>query len=125
MLQEDQLGGITHHLSPYSLKEVNTKCLGCDRYIHKKDLPHPTDIIFSLKAIRPYLNRKTQEWNHPEKQGYFHLNIECLQKHDSTIEMRQATITDDMFMRLSQQQLQFLQNQGILEHVTRNKRATI
>ena len=101
------------------------KCIGCDKYIFKKDYPHPTDLMFTLKAIRPYLSPYTHQWNHPEKQGYFHLDLGCLQKHDQTIEMRQATITDQMFMQLSQQQLQYLQNEGILEHITRNKRSTI
>lgn len=101
------------------------KCIGCDKYIFKKDYPHPRDLMFTLKAIRPYLSPYSHQWKHPEKEGYFHLSLSCLQKHDKTIEMRQATITDQMFMQLSQQQLQFLQNEGILEHITRNKRSTI
>ena len=101
------------------------KCIGCDKYILKKDYPHPTDLMFTLKAIRPYFSPHTHNWHHPEKQGYFHLDLRCLQKHDQTIEMRQATITDQMFMQLSQQQLQYLHNEGILEHTKRNKRSTI
>ena len=101
------------------------KCIGCDKYILKKDYPHPTDLMFTLKTIRQYLSPHTHNWHHPEKQGYFHLDLRCLQKHDQTIEMRQATITDQMFMQLSQQQLQYLHNEGILEHITRNKRSTI
>ena len=100
------------------------KCISCGKYIFKKDFPHPTDLMFTLKAIRPYLNPHTLRWDQPEKQGFFHLSLNCLQKHDQTIEMRQATITDQMFMQLSQQQLQYLHNEGILEHITRNKRAT-
>ena len=71
--------------------------------MHRKNYPHPRDLIFTLKAIRPFLNTKTQQGVHPEKTGYFYLNIACLQKHDQTIEIRNATITDDMFMKLSQQ----------------------
>ena len=88
------------------------KCIGCNKWINKKDYPHPRDLLFTLKAIRPFLNRKTQEWVHPEKNGYFHLEIKCLQMHDPTIELRQATITDDTFLKLSQQQLQFLAGNG-------------
>ena len=97
------------------------KCIGCNKWINKKDYPHPRDLLFTLKAIRPFLNRKTQEWVHPEKNGYFHLEIKCLQMYDPTIELRQATITDDTFLRLSQQQLQFLAGNGLLEHVVSNK----
>ena len=43
------------------------KCIGCNKWINKKDYPHPRDLLFTLKAIRPFLNRKTQEWVHPEK----------------------------------------------------------
>ena len=97
------------------------KCIGCNKWINKKDYPHPRDLLFTLKAIRPFLNRKTQEWVHPEKNGYFHLEIKCFQMHDPTIELRQATITDDTFLKLSQQQLQFLAGNGLLEHVVSNK----
>ena len=84
------------------------KCIGCNKWISKKDYPHPRDLLFTLKAITPYLNRKTQEWDQTEKNGYFHLDLKCLQMHDATIELRQVTITDDTFLKLSQQQLQFL-----------------
>ena len=82
-------------------------------------------MLFTLKTIRPFLNRKTQEWVHPEKNGYFHLDIRCLQMHDSTIEIRQATMTDDNFMMLSQQQIEYLSATGILEHVVTNKEKTL
>ena len=49
------------------------KCIGCNKWISKKDYPHPRDLLFTLKAIRPYLNRKTQEWVHPEKKATFTL----------------------------------------------------
>ena len=88
------------------------KCIGCNKWINKKDHPHPKDLMFTLKAIRPFLIQKTQEWVHPEKNGYFHLDIKCLQMHDSTIEMRQVTITDENFLMLSQQQLEFLSAEG-------------
>ena len=101
------------------------KCIGCNKWISKKDYPHPRDLLFTLKAIRPYLNRKTQEWVHPKKNGYFHLDIKCLQMHDATIELRQATITDDTFLKLSQQHLQFLAGNGLLEHVVSNKEKTM
>ena len=101
------------------------KCIGCNKWISKKDYPHPRDLLFTLKAIRPYLNRKTQEWVHPEKNGYFHLDIKCLQMHDPTIELRQATITDDTFLKLSQQHLHFLAGNGILEHVVSNREKTM
>ena len=45
--------------------------------------------------------------------------------HDSTIEMRQVTITDENFLMLSQQQLEFLSAEGILEHMVKNKEKTL
>ena len=107
------------------LDRTRYKCIGCNKWINKKDNPHPRDMLFTLKAIRPFLNRKTQEWVHPEKNGYFHLDIRCLQMHDSTIEIRQATMTDDNFMMLSQQQIEYLSATGILEHVVTNKEKTL
>ena len=101
------------------------KCIGCNKWINKKDHPHPKDLMFTLKAIRPFLNRRTQEWVHPEKNGYFHLDIKCLQMHDSTIEMRQVTITEENFLMLSQQQLEFLSAEDILEHMVANKEKTL
>ena len=96
-------------------------CLGCNKWIWKKNYPHPRDLLFTLKAIRPFLNPKTQEWVHPEKNGFFHLDINCLQLHDNTIEMRQATVADDVYMSLTQQHLEYLHSIGILRHITANK----
>ena len=45
--------------------------------------------------------------------------------HDSTIEMRQVTMTDGNFMMLSQQQLEYLSAEGILEHLVANKEKTL
>ena len=101
------------------------KCLGCNSWINKKDFPHPRDILFTLKAIRPFINPRTQQWVHPERNGYFHLDLKCLQLHDKQIEMRQATVTDDVFMRLSNQQLEYLNTVGILRHITANKKKTM
>ena len=100
------------------------KCIGCSKWVYKRDNPHPRDLLFTLKAIRSYINQHTQEWIHPEKNGFFHLSIECLQKHDWSIEMRIATVTDEVFMQLMQQQLEYLNNKGILRHIT-NKEKTI
>ena len=113
--------------SPYMVPESGFRSahIGCNKWINKKDHPHPKDLMFTLKAIRPFLNRRTQEWVHPEKNGYFHLDIKCLQMHDSTIEMRQVTITDENFLMLSQQQLEFLSAEGILEHMVANKEKTL
>ena len=101
------------------------KCLGCNSWINKKDFPHPRDILFTLKAIRPFINPRTQQWVHPERNGYFHLDLKCLQLHDRQIEMRQVTVTDDVFMRLSNQQLEYLNTVGILRHITANKKKTM
>ena len=106
-------------------KKSRYKCLGCNSWINKKDYPHPRDIIFTLKAIRPFLNPRTQQWVHPERNGYFHLDLKCLQLHDNNIEMRQETITDDVFMRLSNQQLEYLNTVEILRHISANKKKTI
>ena len=61
------------------------KCLGYNSWINKKDFPHPRDILFTLKAIRPFINPRTQQWVHPERNGYFHLDLKCLQLHDKQI----------------------------------------
>ena len=101
------------------------KCLGCNGWIWKKNFPHPRDLLFTLKAIRPFINPRTQEFVHPERNGFFHLDIKCLKLHDNTIEMRQATVSDEVFMRLSQQQLEYLNSIGILRHITANKAKTL
>ena len=43
------------------LDKSRYKCIGCNKWINKKDHPHPKDLMFTLKAIRPFLNRKTQK----------------------------------------------------------------
>ena len=107
------------------MEKTKYRCLGCNQWIMKKNHPHPRDLIFTLKAIRPFINPRTQQWVHPERSGFFHLDISCLQNHDNTLEIRAATITDDLFMKLSRQHLDFLHGEGILEHISRNKRKSI
>ena len=107
------------------MRKNRYKCLGCNSWINKEDFPHPRDILFTLKAIRPFIKPRTQQWVHPERDGYFHLDLKCLQLHDKQIEMRQATVTDDVFMRLSNQQLEYLNTVGIPRLITANKKKTI
>ena len=101
------------------------KCLECDTWGAKKDNPHPHDLIFTLKASCPYVHLMTQEWIHLERNVFFHLNIKCLQKHDHTMEMHMVTITDDVFMCLFQQQIEFLNAESILCPIMANKEKTL
>ena len=104
------------------MEKKQVQVFGMQPMDHQTNLPHPRDLIFTLKAIRPYINPKTQQWVHPERNVFFHLDIACLQRHNNTIEIRAATITDDLFMKLSRQQLDFLNEDGILAHFSKNKR---
>ena len=87
--------------------------------------PTPLQFAVHSEGYTTYINQPTQESIHPEKNGFFHLNIECLQKHDWSIEMRMVTVTDEVFMWLMQQQLEYLNNEGILQHITTNKEKTL
>ena len=107
------------------MAKAKYRCIGCNKWIEVQDNPPPRNMVFTLKAIRPYLNPRTQQWVEPERNGYLHLNITCLKKHDTAIELRQACMTDDVFTKCTKANLDYLQHVGLLEYIVQNKENTI
>ena len=80
----------------------------------------PNDLLFKLKAVRPYMEPRTRYWIDRVANVYFYLNMTCLQKFDPTLKLEDITMTNEMFCHLSQLHVQHLRTNGFLQHVVKN-----
>ena len=53
-----------------------SRCQGCPTKITKQD--PPMDMVFRLKAVRPFMNKKTGLWQDAIGNAYFHLDVTCV-----------------------------------------------
>ena len=60
-----------------------SRCQRCPTKITKQD--PPMDMVFRLKAIRPFMNKKTGLWQDAIGNAYFHLDVTCLKAHNQNI----------------------------------------
>ena len=95
-------------------------CHGCPKAINSQGVGPPNDLLFKLKAVRPYMEPRTRYWIDRVANVYFHLNMTCLQKFDPTLKLEDITMTNEMFCHLSQLHVQHLRTNGFLQHVVKN-----
>ena len=74
-----------------------------------------------MKGIRPYKDKDTLMYVDRVANIYLHLNLECLKKFDPTLDISTVTMSDDMFMNISDQHLAHLGTLGLLKHLIANK----
>ena len=70
-----------------------SKCQRCPTKITKQK--PPMDMVFRLKAIRPFLNKKIGLWQDVIGNAYFHLDVTCLKAHNQDINEQDITMEDD------------------------------
>ena len=95
-------------------------CHGCPRAINSQDISPPNDLLFKLRAVRPYMDPRTRIWVDRVANVYFHLSMTCLQKFDPTLKLEDLTMTNEMFCPLSEVHVQHLRQKGFLQHVIHN-----
>ena len=98
-----------------------SRCQGCPTKITKQD--PPMDMVFRLKAIRPFMNKKTGLWQDAIGNAYFHLYVTCLKAHNQNINEEDITMEDDTFLQCKNSHMEYLHHLGYLEIVVRNKTA--
>ena len=100
-------------------------CHGCPRAINSQDISPPSDLLFKIKAVRPYMDPRTRCWVDRVANVYFHLSMTCLQKFDPTLKLEDLTMTNEMFCHLSPVHIQHLRTCGFLQHVVNNIESNI
>ena len=100
-------------------------CHGCPRAINSQDISPPSDLLFKIKAVRPYMDPRTRYWVDRVANVYFHLSMTCLQKFDPTLKLEDLTMTNEMFCHLSPVHIQHLRTCGFLQHVVNNIESNI
>ena len=67
-------------------------CKGCPKGIQKDEQKYPRNMVFWCKGIVGYYNRVLNKWIQQESNIHVHLSMQCLCKHDQTVEMRNIYI---------------------------------
>ena len=97
------------------------KCRGCKKDITDKDKEYPHDMLFQRRGIVGYLNVVQNKWVEHEAFVYYHLNIGCLRKAESTIEYRYISVVDDVFVTLDREEMEVLNGLGFLRPIVEKK----
>ena len=69
--------------------------------------------------VRPYRDPGTNYWHDKIANGYFHLNMACLQKFNPTLKVEHFTMTNEMFCNISQVHMDHLERLGFLQHIAK------
>ncbi len=100
-------------------------CYGCKKDIRHQDHQYPYDIVFSTKADVKVKNMTTNSWFILKCDVHFHLCFTCLRMFNASLGPRQLTISDEVFLSLTTEQLEGLHAKGFLESVVKNLWDTI
>ena len=87
----------------------------------RKIHPFPRNMVFQHKGIVGYYNRVLNKLIQQESNIHVHLSMQCLHKHDQTVEMRNIYINDEVWQNLTRDQMQVLNDVGILKYLLANK----
>ena len=91
------------------------------RVFKKMSRKYPRNMVFQHKGIVGYYNRVLNKWIQQESNIHVHLSMQCLHKHDQTVEMRNIYINDEVWQNLTREQMQVLNDVGILKYLLANK----
>ena len=59
-------------------------------------------------------------WRDRISNVYFHLDIECLKNFDQSIKEEDITMKSDLFAKISDAHMDYLNAKGLLEHIVEN-----
>ena len=76
---------------------------------------------FLLVGPGGFLNPKTQKHCVRECNIHFHLKKTCLRSYDQAVEFKDIMMTDEVFDKLSDEQMEVLHKEGILQNIIKNK----
>ena len=95
-------------------------CQGCPDPIDVKNMEPPRDLVFRLKAVRPFFDGKTQLYTDKINNGYFHLKRSCLLNHNPKIKWNEVVMPAQTFVDCGEEHFAFLKECGFLDEVMAN-----
>ena len=87
----------------------------------KEQQVYPNNMVFRRWGSGGFINPKTQKCYVIECNIHFHLKKTCLRGYDQAVEFKDITMTNEVFDKLSDEQMEVLHNEGILQHIIKNK----
>ena len=96
-------------------------CKGCPQGIQKDEQKYPRNMVFQCKGIVGYYNRVLNKWIQHKSNIHVDLSMQCLCKHDQTVEMRNISMNDEVWQNLTREQMQVLNDVGILKYLLANQ----
>ena len=96
-------------------------CKGCLKRITKEQQVYPNNMVFRRWGPGGFINPKTQKRCATECNIHFHLKKTCLRGYDQAVEFNDITMTNEVFDKLSDEQMEVLHNEGTLQHIIKNK----
>ena len=95
-------------------------CKGCGKAITLNDEQYPHNMVLTRRGITGYLNHKMNVYINKISNIHFHLRIKCIRDHDGTVKLRDIMMNEEVFEDLSIEQMEELNERGILKHITDN-----
>ena len=78
-------------------------------------------MIFHRRGPGGFINPKTKKHCVKECNIHFHLKKRCLRGYDQAVEFKEIMMMDEVFKKLSDEQMEVLHKEGILQHIIKKK----
>ena len=99
----------------------HTKCKGCRKAILPKDKQYPHNMVLRRHGVYGFISPKTKKWIDSECNIHFHLDIKCLRKNDTTMEIQYLSTNDEDFCKMDRANMKYLHSIGFLWPITEKK----
>ena len=84
-------------------------CKGCTKKkMEHEEITYPNNMVFQRYRIVGYYNKILNKFINGEANVHFHLKKSCLWNADQTVELKDITMTDEVFAALSSEQMAVL-----------------
>ena len=100
---------------------LTRKCKGCGSPLTDEDKAYPHDMVFHRLVVGAYYNQKYNHYMNQQGYVHYHLNMRCLRKTDTTIEVGYISGNDEMLVWLDDVWVKTLKERGFLKPFTRKK----
>ena len=99
----------------------HTKCKGCRKAILPEDKQYPHNMVLRRRGVYGFISPKTKRWIDSECNIHFHLDIKCLRKNDTTMEIRYLSTNDEDFCKMDWANIEHLHSIGFLRPIAEKK----
>ena len=112
-----------NHTDPPMVDLVGTKgvrkCNGCNEPITREEKKDTLDMVFKRKGMREYY--QDYVLHQYSAVVYYHLKMRCINKKEPTMEPKDITCHDNIFMQLTAEQMQLLKAKHYLPYIIANR----